>query len=200
MMITKKQLAIQLSKLKVFESPSAKLEQYPTTSEIAASILWFAYLQGDIEGKIIADLGCGTGILGQGALLLGAKQIYLVDKDKKALDIAQSQVDPENAIFLNQDVKEFNQKVDVIIQNPPFGTKIEHADKEFLEKAMQLADNIYTIHKTTTSDFVLAIAKANSFEVKHIQEFKIPIKKSQKFHKKPVSYVDIACFHLKRNL
>jgi putative methylase len=199
-MITKKQLAIKLSKLKVFEKPSAKLEQYPTNSEIAASILWFAYLQGDIENKVIADLGCGTGILGQGALLLDANMVYLLDTDKQALDIAQSQVGPKNAIFLNQDINEFDQEVDTVIQNPPFGTKIEHADKAFLEKAMQIADNIYTIHKTTTSDFVIAIAKTHGFEVAHIQEFKIPIKKTQKFHKKPVSYVDIACFHLKRNL
>ena len=79
-MITKKQLAILLSKLQVFESPRAELEQYPLDGESASIILWTACQNKDIENKIMADLGCGTGILGLGALLLGAKKVYFIDK------------------------------------------------------------------------------------------------------------------------
>src|SRR3989344_9379113 len=88
--ITKSGLAIELSKLKVFESPKVRQEQYPTDSEIAASVLWNAYILGDLEGKVIADLGCGTGILGIGALLLGAKEVLFVDSDEKALERAKN--------------------------------------------------------------------------------------------------------------
>ena len=37
------------------------------------------------ESKIIADIGCGSGILSIGALLLGAKQVYAVDTDPMAV-------------------------------------------------------------------------------------------------------------------
>ncbi|WP_346293535.1 50S ribosomal protein L11 methyltransferase [Sphaerothrix gracilis] len=37
------------------------------------------------EDKVLADIGCGSGILSIGALLLGAKQIYAVDIDPLAI-------------------------------------------------------------------------------------------------------------------
>ncbi len=42
----------------------------------------------DTEGKSVLDMGCGSGILGIGALLLGAKDVLAVDIDKNAVDIA----------------------------------------------------------------------------------------------------------------
>jgi len=39
----------------------------------------------DLEGKTIIDYGCGSGILGIAALLLGAKQVIAVDNDPQAL-------------------------------------------------------------------------------------------------------------------
>ena len=87
MAITKSKLAIILSKLKVFDAPELESEQYPTDSETAAEVIWNAYLNGDIEGKNVADFGAGTGILGAGCLLLGAKSVYFVEHDEKAANI-----------------------------------------------------------------------------------------------------------------
>ena len=83
--MNQKQLAMQLSKLVSVESKKVQLEQYPTDSEIAAEILWAAFMQGDIEDKSIADFGCGNGILGIGALLLGAKRQCLLTLTINAL-------------------------------------------------------------------------------------------------------------------
>lgn len=41
-----------------------------------------------VEGESVLDMGCGSGILGIGALLLGAKDVLAVDIDKNAVDIA----------------------------------------------------------------------------------------------------------------
>jgi ribosomal protein L11 methyltransferase len=41
---------------------------------------------GEPSEAIIADVGCGSGILSIGALLLGAKQAYAVDTDPLAID------------------------------------------------------------------------------------------------------------------
>ena len=40
-------------------------------------------------GAVIADIGCGSGILSIGALLLGAKQVYAVDTDPLAVQSTQ---------------------------------------------------------------------------------------------------------------
>src|SRR3989344_5070308 len=89
---SKSGLAIVLSRLEGFSEPKVRQEQYMMDSEIGAAVLWNAYLLGDTEGKVIADLGCGTGILGAGVLLLGAKQVFFVDSDKKSLLIAKNNV------------------------------------------------------------------------------------------------------------
>src|SRR3989338_1171022 len=122
MMYSKKQLEIVLSKLKPLMIPRVRLEQYPTPSDIAAEVLWTAFMNNDIKNKIIADLGCGNGILGIGALLLGAKKVYFVDVCD--LEIAKKnayKLNLKNAFFIQKDVREFKQRVDCVIENPPFG-------------------------------------------------------------------------------
>lgn len=42
--------------------------------------------RNSLSGKVIADLGCGSGILGLAALSLGAKKVYAVDTDSLAVD------------------------------------------------------------------------------------------------------------------
>ena len=44
--------------------------------------------QLDLDGRSVLDVGCGSGILGLGALLLGAKMAVLVDVDRQATEIA----------------------------------------------------------------------------------------------------------------
>ncbi|MBU2633617.1 MAG: METTL5 family protein [Nanoarchaeota archaeon] len=192
--MNKKQLAIKLSKLKKFEDLKLKLEQYSLDSEIAAEILWRMYLNGDVKDKIIGDFGCGNGILGYGCLLLNAKKVYFIDKD--TIDLAKENVKSKKAIFVNKDIKDFNKKVDVVVQNPPFGTKIRKADKVFLEKAMQLSDKIYSLHKITSKKFIQSLNK--EFTIKDILDIKLPLKKTYKFHRKKVYYVDCGLWVMER--
>ena len=148
--MNKKKLAVELSKLEKFEKVKSNLEQYSTDSETVASILWNAFMQGNIENKVVADLGCGNGVFGIGALMLGAKVVYFVDIDKKVLDVAIRNCKFENVHFRNIDILEFNEKVDTVVMNPPFGVQEDHADKNFLEKSMEVSDIIYSIHKIVT--------------------------------------------------
>lgn len=198
-MMTKGKLAIELSKVKTFQEPDLKLEQYPTDSEVAAGVLWKAYLNGDIEGKTIADLGSGTGILSYGCLLLGAKKVYLVEKEKLANHIAKENLSPlKNREFFEGDVSDFSKKVDTVIQNPPFGTKTEHADQVFLKKAMSLSKKIYSLHKTSTRDFIISLAEKNNFSVREIMNFNYPLKHTFSFHNKPIERIKVSCFILER--
>ena len=202
-MRSKKELAIILSKLKDFEFPEVKLEQYSTPSEIAADILWEAYMNGDIHNKIILDAACGPGIFGLGALLLGAKKVYFVDLDKKILKTAKENLkeinknyDVRKSIFKQQDISSFKTKVDTVIQNPPFGVQKKHADKAFLKKAMEVCDKIYSIHKIESEGFIKALSRENSFLLKKIIPLIFSIKQTQKYHKRPIYRFKAACFIL----
>jgi|TARA_B100001094_G_scaffold332979_1_gene407664 ribosomal protein L11 methyltransferase len=44
----------------------------------------------DLENKVVIDFGCGSGILGIAALLLGAKKVIAVDNDPQALISSQN--------------------------------------------------------------------------------------------------------------
>lgn len=204
--LSRGRLAVELSKLRVFESASAKEEQYPTDSEVAADVLWDANYKGDVEGKTIADFGCGTGILGIGALLLGAKKAYFIDSDLNAIDIAVANykstgMEMPKAVFMCKDIQSdlgINEKIDVVIQNPPFGTRAKHADKNFLLKAFETANVIYSFHKTSTSEYIKTFAGENNFKVTQVYDFKFPLKMSQLFHTKRIERIRVSCFRMEK--
>ena len=78
----------------------------------------------DIKDKIVIDYGCGSGILGVAALLLGAKKVYATDIDPQAV-LATKQNAELNGVLENLYVglpEEFNaefkdQKADVFVAN-----------------------------------------------------------------------------------
>ena len=199
-MKSKKQLAIALSKLDVFSEADPSKEQYATDSEVAASILWDAFMQGDIENKVIADLGCGTGILGIGCLLLGAKKVYFVDVDSKVLEILKKNLEAVEFEgeykILNIDVSSFDEEVDVVVENPPFGVQREHADKVFLQKAFDIADIVYTLHKPESKDFIEAISGDNGFRVASYIEYEMPLKAAMKHHTRKIYRIKVGCWRL----
>ena len=204
---SKSQLAVALSRLKGFEEPNVRQEQYATDSEVAGHMLWNAYMLGDIEGKVVADLGCGTGILGIGAILLGAKKVLFIDMDKKALESAKSnllQVESESSIgklgeFICQGISEAKVKAETVIQNPPFGTKIKHNDAVFLEKALEIAPVVYSLHKSESKAFLEGFSAKNNAKITHIWDFKFPLKATMKFHRRQIRRIDVSCFRFEKN-
>ncbi len=65
------------------------MEQYTISEAIAANMLYIAaYTNGDIAGKRVLDLGCGTGRLALGAAYLGAESVVGVDIDRLAIKTA----------------------------------------------------------------------------------------------------------------
>ncbi len=200
---SKKDLEIVLSKLKVYEKPSFLLEQYPTSSNIAAEWVWNMAMKGEVAGRTIADAGCGPGILGLGLLLMGAKQVIFIDKDAEIMQICHENYDflkEEYEIgaaeFITHDISLFDDEVDIMVQNPPFGTKQEHADKKFLEKAFAAAPIVYSMHKWSTQKFVEAIAKDHGFKISDVWRYEFPIKAVFKFHEKPLQMVDVGLWRM----
>lgn len=203
-LMTKSGLAIILSGLKGFQEPKVRQEQYLMDSEIGASILWNAYLLKDIEGKVVADLGCGTGILGIGALLLGAKRVLFVDSDEMALKTAEnniSKVKSEgynvgDAEFVCKDVGKLGISANLVLQNPPFGTKLRHNDAYFLENAMKTAPVVYSFHKSETKGFLQRFCAEKKAKITHVWDFKFPLKAAFKFHRRQIHRINVSCLRI----
>lgn len=202
-----KELTQELAQLKAFETPKIKQEQYATPPHIAADWLWEMAMQGELAGKTLLDAGCGPGILGLGSLLLGAKQVYFIESDHEALQICQEnyrklqdRYEVGAAIFIHEHVELFDEVVDVVLQNPPFGTKDRHADKPFLETAFRVAPLVYSMHKTVTERFVAAVANDHQFTITERWKYELPLKAQFLHHQKPVKFIDVTVFRLAKQL
>jgi len=185
--VKKQQLEMTLQRLKPLEIRSEKLEQYSTPADIAAEIVWDAFSEGDIEGRSVADLGCGNGVLSIAAKLMGAREVIAVDLDPKALEVAS-----ENArklsldiTFKEGDVSSIEGKFDTVLQNPPFGAQRRHADRAFIKKALELAPKAYSLHNAGTETFVAGMVEALGAKCRPVKRFKFEIPFSFEFHKKP---------------
>jgi putative methylase len=199
--MNKKQLSVLLSSLSLPTTSHAHLEQYSTPGELAADMVWRAFMAGDIQGKVVADLGCGSGILGLGALVLGASKVIFVDVDDLALPKKNLQFIEEklgtsySCVFLHQDVKDFTDEVDCVIQNPPFGVQDEHADRSFLLAGLQ-APVAYSLHKIKTKNFIETFVAHHGKQAVLLTTYSFPLKKSMDFHTKPVRYVSVGLWRL----
>ena len=95
------------------------------TGNHASTFLCLQWLgQTDVKDKIVIDYGCGSGILGVAALLLGAKKVYATDIDPQAV-LATQQNAELNGVLDKLYVglpEEFNaelqnEKADVFVAN-----------------------------------------------------------------------------------
>ncbi len=150
-LIRKLDLELFLASLESMPNPKWELEQYTTPEQIAANILYIAaYTHGDIVGKKVLDLGCGTGRLGLGAAFLGAEAVVGVDVDAEAIAVAKRNAEKaglaDRVQWLNGDISLVTGYFDTVLQNPPFGVQNREADRAFLVKALQSADKVYSLH------------------------------------------------------
>ncbi|XP_075685542.1 rRNA N(6)-adenosine-methyltransferase METTL5 [Rhinoderma darwinii] len=190
-----KELESRLQQVDVFESPKLLLEQYPTRPHIAACMLYTIHNTfGDIEDKVIADLGCGCGVLSIGAAMLGAGLCIGFDIDEGALEIFRTnagEFELSNVDLVQCDVCSLpctclQKSVDTVIMNPPFGTKHNKGmDMTFLKNALQMArTSVYSLHKTSTRKHVTKKAAEWKVKVEIVAELRYDLPASYKFHKK----------------
>ena len=195
----KKDLEIKLQGLAPFKEPKVGLEQYPTNSSIATDILFEAYANGDIAGKDVVDLGCGTGIFAIGAALLGASSVKAYDVDADTIDVARMnaadlgcEVD-----FVLSDISKVEGRCDTVLMNPPFGSQKKHADRPFLRKAMEMADSVYSIHMACTLDYLREETEASSRSIAGHRIYKYDIPHTFSFHTKTKKSVDIVAINIR---
>jgi len=196
--VKRRELEMTLQSLAPFSAPRPELEQYSTPAVIAADLLFEALARGDLEGRKVLDLGCGTGPLGIGAALLGAEKVIGFDKDAIALEQAaanarQAGVEVE---FRQADIGDVQESADTVIMNPPFGAQRKGADRPFLTAAMRCVPIIYSLHLSHTEDFIQRFVRRTGFTATPLKRYKFGIPYMFEFHSKAKKEVDVTLFYI----
>ncbi|WP_316557437.1 METTL5 family protein [Methanimicrococcus hongohii] len=204
-------LEIALEKVEGFAAPNVNLEQYKTPAVVAAPFLHMAFMNGDIEGKTVYDLGCGTGILSIGAAILGADSVIGFDIDETAVSSAKEnaahmadifEYDDSAIQFIVSDVLKIPEMIeskeleraDTILMNPPFGAQEKGNDRPFLDAAIAAGSVIYSIHNKGSRAFIEKYIKPAVVTNCFITEF--PIRKTFDFHKKEIQTIDVEIYRI----
>jgi len=170
-----------------------RFEQYLTPAAIAADLLYTVY--GDIYLQRILDLGCGTGMLAIGASLLGAQSVEGIDIDKAAVHQARLNAeDMDVAVtFHVSNVEQVTASVDTVIMNPPFGAQRgnRHADRLFLEKAVECAPIVYSLHLHKTIPFLERLVTALGRSLVQCKTYKFPLPHQFSFHTRRVTHQNV---------
>ena len=196
--VRKRDLAVALQRVNPHPKPRLALEQYTVPADLAAEILFTAcYVHDDIEGKSVVDLGTGTGRLALGASLLKAEYVVGVDVDKPSLTVAAKagkmlgvQVD-----WVLGGIETIRGRVNTVVMNPPFGTKDPHADIKFLGVALEIANVVYSIHKSATRTFLKRWLEERGCK-SEVLTSKMEIPHQFDFHQKKRQFVNVSVLRI----
>uniref|UniRef100_A0A0P4WGW9 Methyltransferase small domain-containing protein n=1 Tax=Scylla olivacea TaxID=85551 RepID=A0A0P4WGW9_SCYOL len=196
-MIRLKELESWLQDLQDFETPKVALEQYQTPPHIAAHIAHTIQASfGDLEGKLVADLGCGCGMLTVAAAIMGAATVVGFDIDSDALktckenleelEITAAELVQAEVRQLGVSCSRFTKLFDTVLLNPPFGTKCNQGtDLEFVQVALELSHgSVYSLHKTSTRAHIIKTASRWGVNVQVLAKLRYDLPNTYKFHKK----------------
>ncbi len=203
-LLPRKRLEILLSKLEGFPEPCAEFEQYEISDSVAATMVFTAATYGDIEGRVVYDLGCGPGRLAIASALLGAKRVVAVDIDSKVLKVAKRNAQQlgvyDQIEFVAQDVKTLKGRADTVLMNAPFGVQQAHADRPFLRKALELANVIYSLHKASKGgrSFITKFVSDFGGRVTFIQEMSMGLAATLRFHEKQRHVIRVDFYRIEK--
>ena len=160
----------------------------PTMDRVKESL--FAMIQSYLEDATVLDLFAGSGNLGIEALSEGAKEIYLVDKNKKSFQVINrnlKKIGIEASDIFCGDYKsalkkyrEQSIKFDIIFLDPPYQTDLVKKSVEMIEKYELLSQNGIIVAESDILD-------------KIIFSDKLEIVKSKKYGDKVVAILKHLC-------
>ena len=202
-LVRKLDLEKAISEIETHPMPKAYLEQYTIPSRLAAEILFIAtYVYDDIVDKTVVDLGCGTGRLAIGAVLLGARETFGVDVDKVAVNVARKNAErkdvKQNTHWTVADIGVMQGTFDTVLQNPPFGVQRRRADRKFIEKSLELGRRIYSLHKSgeRNQEFIKRFIERHGGKVTGIFPMKMDIPRMFEFHTKKKRSVQVDLYRI----
>lgn len=199
----KKQLEIELSKIiDDFKEPKIKFEQYMTPPEIAAFMIHYAWMKGEIENKKIIDIGAGTGMLGIGAAFLGGN-VTMIEIDKDAFEILKNNVakTDHEIRLINKNIFDFDfdEEYDTALINPPFGIKSENKDMDFIVEASKISKHIFSLHDGSESNInnIKSLFEKNNLEIMESLMMDFNLKSTYPWHEEKNKILKVLLLHSK---
>ena len=159
------------------------LEQYATEGNLAAE--WLAAMAGfgDLEGRAVVDVGAGNGILGFGALMLGASSVRLIEADPYVAEVAKRNAakagaDVEVMVHVVQSAGDLGSVGEaVLISNPPWGVQTTAADRPILEAMFTSEAEVIHLMHHADAVHVEAMAKSHGWQSEDVLRatFRLPL-------------------------
>ena len=210
----KRKLEMLLEQVRGFDRPDVTKEQYVTPAIVAADLLYFAFMNNDLDGSVI-DLGCGTGVLAIGARMLKndagmddvdtdvTQKVIGIDSDNRALEVARANAESlgTDVDWVRCDVRDVSvvlnagSRFATVVMNPPFGAQEKGNDRPFLDKALEIGRVVYSIHNAGSSSFIESYIKGRG-AVTDIVELKFPMRHTYSFHKKEIALIDVELYRI----
>lgn len=130
------------------------LDTRPTLDRVRESL--FNILQNDIKDAVVLDLFAGSGAIGLESISRGAQKAVLCDKNKKAIEIINKNVEKlrmENKVkiaFTDYEnfLKTSNEKFDFIYIDPPYKTKLISNSIQIINDKNLLSENGIIVAET----------------------------------------------------
>jgi putative methylase len=202
---TRRALARRLGVVQGFQDPTASLEQYATSPEVAASLVHVADQHGDLDDATILDLGAGTGMLALAAALRGPRRVIGVDVDPTPLRTARENArrinaatDVEWVVGDATDLPLSFEERPVVFSNPPFGAQTgnEHADRAFLDQISAVARVSYTVHNAGSQSFVESYVDDAGGQVTDAFAVELDVDNQFEFHDEATATVDAEAYRI----
>jgi len=196
--IPRRQLEIRIGKLETLKTPKLGLEQYPVSPQAASELLYMAGFEHDSLNGSVIDLGTGTGRLAIGAALMGAKDIVGVDVDKNSIRVAVKNAKASQVVinWTVGDLECIGNSFDAVLMNPPYGTRTPHLDTRFLSKAFELAPITYSIHKSSTREYLREFVKKKGRKIDEVRSLEMRIPHIFDFHKKKLETIQVDLYRI----
>lgn len=198
-----RELEMLLQKIQPHPQPKPELEQYQTPAPVAADLVYRALAAGDIQGRRVLDLGCGTGILAIGAALCGAERAVGLDLDIAALRAAEEAartlgLPRELLSWLVGRAEEARLAADTVLMNPPFGAQRRHADQPFHVAALACAPVVYTLVNAETLDWARRFYVGAGARVTAEWSYRFALPAQFPWHEKPRAHIEVAALRVAR--
>lgn len=192
----KSEIARKISTLEGFQNPKASLEQYMTPPELVADLIYLGYMQGDVEGKKVVDLGAGTGSFAIAAALLGA-EVTAVEKDPEALETLRKNIEATGVEInvVEKDIREVEEDFDTVFMNPPFSVHTELGE-EFVQKALEIGDVIYAVLNPKLKERLKEFSAVH--ELKEAETYEISLPPTLAFHTEERHVIEVEAVHVRK--
>ena len=202
-----KHLAMALSRLTPHPVSKVELEQYATEGDLAAYWMLAVDQLDGLQGRTVADLGAGNGILGIACLMLGAQHVTFVECHQETHEtltanlasLGEEYLGRTSVVNATLGVDEVDlTDIDLIVMNPPWGVQHPKADRPFLETALTTGSTAVHVLHSDHATHLEAFALDHGWQTETVlrTEFRLP--PTYAHHAKRKGTTDVKCLRFHR--